>query len=208
MENFYLTLPSNVVNEQFDNTVSNYKTKLASRMILDETWEVGLAAISYTKSWYNLNKNEIFKLHYYDPVTKEPIEYRINPSLFAGNYDSIELLIARLNELMLNGMKHISNETSSYRTKRSLKLNPSEFNQIIVDVKSMNRIEFTLKYGINRRQAIRFINHNIKKKGLSIDQLSYDSIVISPQKSEDESEQVSNSNEENLNSNLANSQQS
>ncbi len=63
---FYITLPSNVKSEFFENTVANFKTKLAKRIELEGEWEVGLAAISYTYSWYNLSKNGLVDLHYFD----------------------------------------------------------------------------------------------------------------------------------------------
>ena len=55
---FYVELVSNVSEEYFpNNTVSNFITKLSNRMHLDGEWEVGLAEISYSYSWYNVRKN-------------------------------------------------------------------------------------------------------------------------------------------------------
>jgi hypothetical protein len=57
---FYITLPSNVKsNVEFSyNTVSSYKTKLQRKLNFnpDDDWRVGLAEISYTKSWFNLRE--------------------------------------------------------------------------------------------------------------------------------------------------------
>jgi hypothetical protein len=59
-QEFYITLPSNVksnINNE-TNTISSYKTFLKKKITFhkEEKWKVGLAEISYTKSWYNVNK--------------------------------------------------------------------------------------------------------------------------------------------------------
>ena len=55
-KHFYLTLPSNSSKAYFGHQhPSRYKTKLEHAVSLDpELWEVGLAEISYPKSWHNL----------------------------------------------------------------------------------------------------------------------------------------------------------
>ena len=65
-DNFYITLPSNVKSFFLENKISNYKTKLSSRIILPDEWEVGLVEISYTFSWYNLSSDEEIKLLYFE----------------------------------------------------------------------------------------------------------------------------------------------
>lgn len=65
MDNFYITLTSNVENEFFENTVANFKTKLATPIKLDGNWQVGLASISYTKSWKpKINKADFHVVYY------------------------------------------------------------------------------------------------------------------------------------------------
>ena len=51
MDNFYITLPSNVRSFS-DNTISNYETLLPHTIYLQDDWEVGLVELQYTKSWY------------------------------------------------------------------------------------------------------------------------------------------------------------
>ena len=54
---FYMTLSSNVDSLKVfgtTNKISDFKTKLGRNTSLDGNWQVGLASISYTKSWYNV----------------------------------------------------------------------------------------------------------------------------------------------------------
>ena len=49
----YVTLVSNV--KTFDkNTIAEFRTRLAHKMMLEGEWVVGLTEISYTKSWFNV----------------------------------------------------------------------------------------------------------------------------------------------------------
>ena len=68
---FYLTLPSNSSKKFYGKQhPSNYKTKLDHVVSLDpELWEVGLAQISYPKSWPNL-PNTSFYIGYPSPEFK------------------------------------------------------------------------------------------------------------------------------------------
>jgi tRNA U38,U39,U40 pseudouridine synthase TruA len=61
-ESFYITLPSNVKSFE-NNKISSYKTKLASKILLDGEWEVGVSSVKYTKSWFNVRKNCYMKLY-------------------------------------------------------------------------------------------------------------------------------------------------
>src|SRR4051794_2319351 len=56
----YLTLPSNVVYQ--GNTIAEYRTVLASPKNLKGRWKVGLANISYTKSWFNVKEDHVISL--------------------------------------------------------------------------------------------------------------------------------------------------
>ena len=95
MDNFYVTLPSNVQSFS-QNTVSNYKTKLASRLILTDDWEVGLVEISYTLSWYNVSIREPIHLMIWDKGKAKQAAEKIH--LPEGRYDTIKQLIDVLNE--------------------------------------------------------------------------------------------------------------
>ena len=74
-EDFYITLPSNVKSYFPENTVGNYKTKLSQKLVIpySQKWKVGLAEISYTKSYYNVTRRQTitFNEDRYFPTTQE-----------------------------------------------------------------------------------------------------------------------------------------
>src|SRR5579863_881790 len=99
MDNFYVTLPSNVSSKGYfrENTVANYITKLSQRMALEGEWEVGLVEISYTLSWFNIpNKLEIGLLEWNDGCKRITADAYIPP----GKYDKINDLISVINLLI------------------------------------------------------------------------------------------------------------
>ena len=54
---FYMTLPSNSSMDIFNsNKLSDFKVKLPSHMNLDGNWEVGLASITFPRTWYNITE--------------------------------------------------------------------------------------------------------------------------------------------------------
>jgi HAMP domain-containing protein len=56
MNSFYLTLPSNVINEFFSqNKIGDFKTKLPQILNLRGNWSCAVVQISYTKSWFNIS---------------------------------------------------------------------------------------------------------------------------------------------------------
>ena len=58
LTNFYVTLPSNASMQYFPkNTQSSYRTKLASPLILNGEWEVGLAEIFIPRNWFNVGEH-------------------------------------------------------------------------------------------------------------------------------------------------------
>jgi len=94
--NFYVTLPSNTNSDYFENTIANYKTKLASRLQLNGNWEVGLSSISYTRTWNNIIYDEIIKIAYYSSGKR----WELQPfTLGSGMYYTIEDLINRINNV-------------------------------------------------------------------------------------------------------------
>lgn len=60
-KSFIIHLPSNA-SSSHDNTCASFYTKLPYKLRLDNSWKVGLIEISYTKSWYNIEKD--IKLHF------------------------------------------------------------------------------------------------------------------------------------------------
>ena len=56
---FYVTLPSNSsLREYPENTLSAFKVKLPSTVILEGEWEAGLVEIHYPHRWYNYVRSD------------------------------------------------------------------------------------------------------------------------------------------------------
>ena len=107
-DNFYIHLPSNVIPTsplQIGNSIGNYVTRLNRRMYLSDEWEVALTDISYTKSWYNIMKDQRLKL-----VQFSQREIDIDEILPAGNYESVEELIASINKIFYDFAKRHSDQ--------------------------------------------------------------------------------------------------
>src|SRR5258708_31078824 len=102
---FYITLPSNVVSQQFaDNTIANYLTILNQRISLEGQWNVGLSEISYTKSWYNVLDSH--KIMLFDELgnifeaglyTENKEVHSNSLSISSGFYESADELIKHIN---------------------------------------------------------------------------------------------------------------
>ena len=98
-DSFYIFLPSNVSSgDYFENKIGNYTTKLSTRICLQDSYEVAMTEISYTKSWYNLQEDSYISIKKYGALTPYPTmvedEYvRIR----AGCYENIKSLIDKIN---------------------------------------------------------------------------------------------------------------
>ena len=96
--NFHVHLPSNVVATsplQVGNTITNYVTRLPYKRNFSDEWEVALAQISYTKSWYNVMKDQKLKL----VTTNGRTNLEIDEQLRKGNYDKAEDLVSSINRI-------------------------------------------------------------------------------------------------------------
>src|SRR5689334_25235363 len=99
----YITLPSNVLYE--GNTIAEFRTVLPSSKVLKGRWKVGLAKISFTKSWFNI---------------KEPVEVSMvdsNGNIFispvpvaAGYYTTERQIHDAVSSSITNLTNHIKNE--------------------------------------------------------------------------------------------------
>ena len=114
---FYMTLPSNSSMSLFpQNTLAEYKVKLPYHVDLNGTWEVGMASITFPRTWFNIQNND--RRFYYDDgsgmftVALLPI----------GFYATILDVINTLNETLKNeGVKGISFELNSRSQKVTIK---------------------------------------------------------------------------------------
>ena len=93
---FYLTLPSNSSLEYFpNNTVANFKVKLAESVELTGEWEVALAEIQYPHSWSTIREGN-----------QQTSIYKLGPGfaetglISNGHYNSVPDLLRKLNRCM------------------------------------------------------------------------------------------------------------
>ena len=119
VQEFYITLPSNVPTDFEYNTISSYNTRLHQRLLFpqNEKWSIGLSEILYTKTWNNVVNNHQIKLFNQngdfissnEPYTAVAItrdiniidnnEYFINDVMIkCGYYDSIQDLCSYINK--------------------------------------------------------------------------------------------------------------
>lgn len=90
MESFYVTLPSNVINNRNNNTIGQYVTHLPTTLRLDSSWKVGLSEIHYTNSWLNLNQYNEISIVKHDDDDKA---YGDRTFLEPGRYSDINELL-------------------------------------------------------------------------------------------------------------------
>jgi len=98
-DNFYVTLPSNVKSFS-NNKISNFKTKLASRLILHDDWEVGLVEMSYTYSWYNISTKQELNIKTFEKGLPTKT-YKSDVFIKPGRYDTIQELIDAINNKLV-----------------------------------------------------------------------------------------------------------
>jgi len=108
MTHFYLTLPSNSSSKYYDNTLTKFTTKLLSSVSLSGNWEVGLAEITFPRTWYTVDKRGAhFSIEKIKPPrgsnniltaveTEELTDYKIS----WGYYESIQGLVKEMNAAM------------------------------------------------------------------------------------------------------------
>lgn len=109
MNSFFLYLPSNVKDVYNRNSIGNYITRLPQNLRLDERWEVGLAEITYSKSWYNLETNQIIKL--LDDAGNSYSD--LDSYIEKGSYDSPQTLIQIINDKIQNLCALFTSRTTS-----------------------------------------------------------------------------------------------
>ena len=131
---FYLTLPSNSSMENFpDNTLTNFKTKLAQPIELIGEWEVALSELQYPRSWYNLRKSEN---HIHCDVNGSGRGYFLTSFVPFGYYPTIKQFVAAVNKTLktdANGDIWLTfNEVSR---------------KVTVHVKNQARFAFTRRFG-------------------------------------------------------------
>ena len=99
MDSFYVTLPSNVRSEFFNNTIANFKTKLAENIELKNNYIVGLSSISYTKSWLTLPTNEYIKFYYFKG---KQIKLKQEAKVLKGLYLDVTAFLVAINDAIIS----------------------------------------------------------------------------------------------------------
>ena len=126
LHEFSITLPSNVKNNgRFgENSISNYKTLLKHRINLNpqDNWQVGLAQIIYSMSWFNVKKSyriEFFLIDgssftdYKKSKSWDNIDQNEEPlTIHEGYYVSISELVSVINK-KLSVFKNICDDEKS-----------------------------------------------------------------------------------------------
>ena len=111
-EEFFVKLESNVLRtypDQVSNSIGNFVTHLAKKHTLNNTWECGLTEISYSKSWYNIDNEEVISF-----IDMDNKIHQSTVNLKPGYYD-IEKLINEINNIL----KNISLTSESYKDNSS-----------------------------------------------------------------------------------------
>ena len=103
MNDFYFEVLSNASYET--NTVAEFKNRIQLLHPLEGDWEIGLAEISYTKSWYNVSLNSTLGLvtsgfqPSIDTNAYDFVSYNARSgTLKNGYYESVEVLIDEINK--------------------------------------------------------------------------------------------------------------
>ena len=97
---FYVTLPSNSWTPENDNKLNDYITYLPKPLSLNDNYHVALSEITYTKSWYNVQRVNDFVL--YNPRFRIASKSGIKP----GWYKTIQDLIYAINSQIESSFTH------------------------------------------------------------------------------------------------------
>ena len=91
-----MTLPSNSSFAHFsNNTLSDYTTKLSQEIHLEGSWEVGIAEISYPRTWYNVSERE-FWLKY--EHKRRVVRVTMKPGFYSSPNDIVDELMKGLRQ--------------------------------------------------------------------------------------------------------------
>jgi hypothetical protein len=94
-DNVNIVLASNIETFKENNTISNFKSKLATNMIFPGEWECGISSISYTNSWYNISSPQKITFSCFDSGIETEVDD--NLVVYGGRYDTIDELLKEIN---------------------------------------------------------------------------------------------------------------
>ena len=91
-----MTLPSNSSFDHFpNNTLSDYTTKLPQEINLEGSWEVGIAEISYPRTWYNVSEGEFWLKYEYK---RRVVRVTLQPGFYGSPKDIVDELMKGLRQ--------------------------------------------------------------------------------------------------------------
>ena len=141
-QQFYIHLPSNASMQlQPENTSASYKVSLPSRIELEGEWEVGLAEITYSVSWFNIPANEYFRVRVpsalagFVDASGNPIEKDVGEGDFKvpeGYYEDAEQLMETLGRLWDEYWQRINSRLEDYLSTRPTLRGRPEANKVVV----------------------------------------------------------------------------
>lgn len=129
----YVFLTSNVKSDigmQENNTIGNYYTHLPKKLILDDSWEVSIAEITYSKSWFNVPFQQKIDIAFISKNNIDPFRRKIhgNYNLPAGNYATIEVLVDAIN----SKLDEIKNANGMIEYPPYLSVSTNQTNKVII----------------------------------------------------------------------------
>lgn len=97
---FFVTLPSNASAKVYpQNKIWNYRTKLASPILLTEAYEVGLVEIQYPQNWYSFPESDATI-----SINNSLVGKITHISLPVGHYDRVSDILSEFNSLAVQSI--------------------------------------------------------------------------------------------------------
>ena len=131
MNDLYITLPSSVRSVVRENTLADYVSELPYTVELWGEWEVALVDINFTKSWYNIRKDQFVGIQLNDD---QAMRYIKEEPLSAGRYTE-EQFITKLNSLLAAhaGERVMESLNQIIKATVERKKRISSFNDLTID---------------------------------------------------------------------------
>ena len=105
MGSVVMTFPSNAsMNLYLLNKASDYRVQLPALLRLEGDWEVGLTGFHYSRTWFNVPRDETYTLRIISGIQDKPI---CIASLPLGHYSSPRKLIKALRDDECSRLVHI-----------------------------------------------------------------------------------------------------
>ncbi len=120
MDDFYLTLPSNVLGQGVLNTTSVFTTILPKNISLEGQWKVALADLQYPFTWSNIGANEIkirLKRNGMGRVVTRLVRVQVDQNYYHNVQAVIKHVNVRIDKALMDAVLEIDNEVVGLKTK-------------------------------------------------------------------------------------------